>query len=117
MIFYGVNNKEMKQIFTQTELEKIKEYANLSLQNLSGREDIEEIFNAGIDAGIEEFLEQLQSSSDKQKELQTDMSKVSRVEVIQHSKPYNGRAYSNYNAKDVEIQLQDEGKTLKIFLK
>ena len=43
-------------------------------------------------------------------------SKVNRVEVIQHSPPHNGRAYTNYNAKDVEIQFQDDGKTLKIFL-
>ena len=46
-----------------------------------------------------------------------DTSQVTRVEVIQHSEPYNGRAYTNYDAKDVEIQLQDDGKTLKIFLK
>ncbi len=46
-----------------------------------------------------------------------DTSKVTRVEVIQHSEPYNGRAYTNYDAKEVEIQFQDRGKTLKIFLK
>jgi len=46
-----------------------------------------------------------------------DTSKVNRVEVIQHSDPYNGRAYTNYNCKDVEIQFQDDGRTLKIFLK
>jgi hypothetical protein len=51
------------------------------------------------------------------KEMENDTSKVTRVEVIQHSAPYNGRAYTNYNAKDVEIQFQDRGKTLKIFLK
>ena len=45
------------------------------------------------------------------------LPKVTRVEVIQHSPLYNGRAYTNYNAKDVEIQYQDDGKTLKIFLK
>lgn len=45
------------------------------------------------------------------------LSKVTRVEVIQHSPPYNGRAYTNYNAKDVELSYQDEGKTLKIFIK
>jgi hypothetical protein len=45
------------------------------------------------------------------------LSKITRVEVIQHSEPYNGRAYTNYNAKEVEIQYQDDGKTLKIFLK
>jgi len=44
-------------------------------------------------------------------------NKVTRVEVIQHSPPYNGRAYTNYDAKDVEVQYQDDGKTLKIFLK
>jgi hypothetical protein len=46
-----------------------------------------------------------------------DTSSVTRVEVIQHSPPYNGRAYTKYNAKDVEIQFQDENRTLKIFLK
>jgi hypothetical protein len=45
------------------------------------------------------------------------LHKVNRVEVIQHSEPYNGRAYTNYSAKDVELQYQDDGKTLKIFLK
>jgi hypothetical protein len=48
---------------------------------------------------------------------QNDTSKVKRVEVIQHSPPYDGRAFTNYNAKDVEIQFQDDGRTLKIFLK
>jgi len=48
---------------------------------------------------------------------QNDTSKVKRVEVIQHSPPYNGRAYTNYDAKDVEIQFQDNNETLKIFLK
>jgi hypothetical protein len=44
-----------------------------------------------------------------------EYSEVIRVEVIQHSDPYNGRAYTNYNAKDVDVQLQDNGKTLKYF--
>lgn len=45
------------------------------------------------------------------------LPKITRVEVIQHSEPYNGRAYVNNNTKEVEIQYQDDGKTLKIFLK
>ena len=45
------------------------------------------------------------------------LPRVTRVEVIQHSPPYNGRAYTNYDAKDVELQYQDDGRTLKIFLK
>jgi hypothetical protein len=53
----------------------------------------------------------------KEMEKQQSFTDVNRVEVIQHSPPYNGRAYTNYNAKDVELQLQDNNKTLKIFLK
>jgi len=53
----------------------------------------------------------------KEMEKEQSFANVNRVEVIQHSKPYNGRAYTNYNAKDVKIQLQDNNKTLKIFLK
>jgi hypothetical protein len=43
--------------------------------------------------------------------------KVSRLEVIQHSPPYDGRAYTNYAAKEVEVQYQDGGRTLKVFCK
>lgn len=53
----------------------------------------------------------------KEPKILYETSEVRRVEVIQHSEPYNGRAYTNYNAKEVEIQLQDDEKTLKIFLK
>jgi NTP pyrophosphatase (non-canonical NTP hydrolase) len=52
---------------------------------------------------------------EKQKKINT--SNINRVEVIQHSEPINGRVYVNNNAKDVEIQFQDDNKTLKIFLK
>jgi Icc-related predicted phosphoesterase len=41
---------------------------------------------------------------------------INRVEVIQHSPPYNGRAYTNREAKHIEISLQDNNETLKIFL-
>lgn len=61
----------------------------------------------------------MENTHEIQEEHQTTfiLPKVTRVEVIQHSEPYNGRAYTNYNAKDVEIQYQDNGATLKIFLK
>jgi hypothetical protein len=62
-------------------------------------------------------LEQQAKQLRKPKKETIDTSKVTRVEVIQYSPPHNGRAYTNYNAKDVSIQLQDENKTLKIFLK
>lgn len=39
--------------------------------------------------------------------------KVTRVEVIDNS----GRAYTEYNAADVQISFQDDERTLKVFLK
>ena len=39
--------------------------------------------------------------------------KVTRVEVIDNT----GRAYMEYNAADVQVSFQDDGKTLKVFLK
>jgi hypothetical protein len=39
--------------------------------------------------------------------------KVTRFEVIDRF----GRSYSNWNVEDVRFSLQDNGKTLKVFLK
>lgn len=63
---------------------------------------------ASIDTGL---LNEMVTYAEK------DKKEVTRVEVIQHSEPHNGRAYTNYNAKEVEVQYQDEGRTLKIFCK
>ena len=41
-----------------------------------------------------------------------DFSKVTRVEVIDK----NGRSYTNWDVKSVELQLQDDGRTLKLFI-
>ena len=40
-----------------------------------------------------------------------DLSKVTRVEVIDSK----GRSYTNWEAKNVELDLQDSGRTLKVF--
>ena len=63
---------------------------------------------------IKEVFEQ---AKEMEKEQMFNTLKINRVEVIQHSEPYNGRAYVNTNAKDVDIQFQDNNETLKIFLK
>ena len=77
--------------------------------------ELQKNFNIeGVQPLYDDLFEQ---AKEMEKQQQNDTSKVRRVEVIQHSEPYNGRAYTNYNAKDVEIQLQDDNKTLKIFLK
>jgi len=44
----------------------------------------------------------------------TNTLMVNRVEVIDE----NGRSYVNWNSTNqVELQLQDDGKTLKIFIR
>ncbi len=37
---------------------------------------------------------------------------ITRVEVI----TYNGREYVNWDCSDVKVTIQDEGRTLKVFL-
>ena len=41
--------------------------------------------------------------------------KVTRFEVIDHSKDGEGRELVKYNI-GVDLQLQDDGKTLKVFV-
>jgi hypothetical protein len=41
-----------------------------------------------------------------------DFSRVNRVEVIDN----DGRVYVKYDVKDVSYQLQDDCKTLKLFV-
>ena len=51
----------------------------------------------------------------KKTNMNTD--KVTRVEVIDHqSNPTVGRAYVKTNCQNVSLSLQDDGKTLKIFI-
>jgi hypothetical protein len=40
---------------------------------------------------------------------------VTRFEVIDHSKEFKGRFYVKKNCK-IELQLQDDSKTLKVFV-
>lgn len=76
-------------------------------EKISDKKNLDMIVNS-LDSGL---LNEMIAYADREKE------EVTRVEVIQHSEPHNGRAYTNYNAKDVEVQYQDGGKTLKIFCK
>lgn len=47
-----------------------------------------------------------------------DTAKVTRVEVIDHSLPFDkaGRVYTKRGDIKVEVVLQDDGKTLKVFI-
>jgi len=44
--------------------------------------------------------------------MEKDLTKVTRVEVIDN----NGRAYTKWDVTKVEIDLQDDERTLKIFV-
>lgn len=64
-------------------------------------EDVDELDN----------LSESTNSKDK-----IDLSKVDRVEVIEHTDDKHGRQYVNSNVKHVFVSLQDDDKTLKIFV-
>lgn len=42
--------------------------------------------------------------------------KVTRVEVINHQDDPIGRVFTKHNCQKVELSLQDDGRTLKIFI-
>jgi hypothetical protein len=44
--------------------------------------------------------------------MEKDLSKVTRVEVIDN----NGRAYTKWDVSKVELHLQDDDRTLKLFV-
>lgn len=47
----------------------------------------------------------------------SDTSKVNRVEVINHTKSGKGREYVFWEKEaEVKLAIQDEGRTLKIFI-
>ena len=46
-----------------------------------------------------------------------DVANVTRFEVINHSRNGEGREYVAKNISIDDVQLQDDGKTMKIFLK
>ena len=77
---------------------------------------VEKINDQFIIGGFDNLLI-VKEAIEMEKQKKNDTSNVTRVEVIQHSDPHNGRAYVNSNAKDVFIEFQDDGRTLKIFLK
>lgn len=61
-------------------------------------------------------------SETKKEKHQTNFSliKVNRVEVIDNSKSFEdggGRVFVKKGCVDVELSYQDDGKTLKLFLK
>jgi len=47
------------------------------------------------------------------REQEIDTTKVTRVELIDET----GRIYTNYECNNVNVSIQDENKTLKVFLK
>jgi len=99
---------------------------DLKLTKVSTKESIDLINDKFISKTINEYVQTTLDSVinrienellEMEKEQMIDALKINRVEVIQHSEPYNGRAYVNNKAKDVYIQFQDNNETLKIFLK
>lgn len=54
----------------------------------------------------------VQKVQDLKKENGLDCSQVTRVEIIDQ----NGRVYTEYDVNNVEVHMQDNNRTMKIFL-
>ena len=65
---------------------------------------------------IKSFLTNLGRATTGRKPIPDDPhEKVTRFEVIDYTKKHRGRFVVEYNVK-VEVSIQDDGRTMKIFL-
>lgn len=62
---------------------------------------------------LQSTINRLQSTLDQLTEKLERVTNVNRVEVIDNT----GRKYVKYNVENVELDVQDDGKTLKVFVK
>lgn len=98
---------------------------NMAMEEVDKRK-LEESFNRYVENVelVERFNETQEALSRcrellrSEKDLNNRLSKrqfgsITRVEVID---PAIGRAYVNHNVKSTELSIQDNGRTLKIFL-
>lgn len=69
-----------------------------------------------IAIGFNSYIVRLKNEPRKLMTL-SECKNVNRIEVINHSKRGEGREYVKRNVSIDEFSLQDDGKTLKIFLK
>jgi hypothetical protein len=92
-------------MITQEEIDKAaEEYVTKTVVNENAKVypgDLKEYTIIDFQAGVEWTLQQL--------------STVNRFEVIDHSKDLKGRFYVKRDCS-VELQLQDNNKTLKVFV-
>lgn len=65
--------------------------------------------------GIEEVTRRRNEALEKTRELNMDMSKVTRLEVVDHYNNTGRELVSWEEDLKIELSLQDEGRTLKIF--
>lgn len=64
------------------------------------------------------ILEKMDSENKVGATADLDLSKVTRFEVIDHSLPFPeaGRVYTKRDIEKLEFSVQDEGRTLKVFI-
>lgn len=80
------------------------------MNNIELIKQLDEIREDLMLGNVETCIENLKIIQD---ELKTP---ITRVEVINHQDEPIGRVYGKHNCKNVETSLQDEGRTLKIFI-
>lgn len=91
-------------MITKEQADKIIEDNFKGLEDFIKDKDILKFYNNLIIECIEYYVQQ---------EYPTE--KVTRFEVIDHTKEMRGRVYVKYGVQ-VELSFQDDGKTLKVFV-
>lgn len=92
-------------MLTKQQAEQIIEGNFKGLEDFIKDKDILKFYNDLIIESIEYYAQQIHYPTEK----------VTRFEVIDHTKEMLGRAYVKYGV-DIELSFQDDGKTLKVFV-
>ncbi len=92
-------------MITKEQADKIIEGNFKGLEDFIKDKDILKFYNGLIIQCIEYYGEQMQYPTEK----------VTRFEVIDHTKEMLGRAYVKYGV-NVDLIFQDDGQTLKVFV-
>ena len=96
-------------------------YVDVTLLPYDGSKSVSKYFNGEYKIVMQnELTTPLPKTNEDTHRTEYKLVKVTRVEVIDHSKPYEqggGRVFVKNDCKEVELSYQDDGRTVKIFVK
>lgn len=119
-IKHGITGRQLKDHLRQSQLALLQAVVEGMEQELEIQKQVQEKSKEVVAIGRARVAGMVADKYTRMGKIEALTSKVNRVEVINHTKPIEeggGRAYVFWEDKaKVELSLQDDGRTLKIFI-